>query len=301
MVHGDLAVRAAKQLVWDVFTGERPSPLAESVTMAGPATVGAIDGSHAVHDQINEPLLDALLKPRWAPRAFIGGFHGEELWVAHIGTLSGVFVRDLWGIPASGRQASIRFGEFSRVAGDRIHEVRSVVDLPWLAAQAGLDSIPEASAAPEPPAPPVRSFHPEAAAPTSTDTTATAILLEQLLDRWRGSADEPGLSDLWSTDAEVRGSYGLDQIRWHGAGADHLVDVPGGPLPACDPADLVTITEGDVAAVLGRPAPGQHDRPELRVMAFLTRSGASFTDAQVLVDLVNLTERSDLDLLGTGR
>ena len=137
-------VQAAKQLIWDVFTGVDRTALHPDVEFHGPAPIGRLDGAAAVRETVHAPLDEALLHRRWEPYLFLGGIcNGDEVWVAHTGHITGVFSHQLFGIRPSGRTASLRYGDFARIEDGKIVEIRVLFDIVGFAAQAGIHLLPE--------------------------------------------------------------------------------------------------------------------------------------------------------------
>jgi hypothetical protein len=66
-----------------------------------------------------------------------GTWRGED-WVAQSGHIAGIFADNLWGIPATGKIAFMRFGRFDRFLGDDHAETIVLLDLPALMMQAGV-------------------------------------------------------------------------------------------------------------------------------------------------------------------
>lgn len=67
----------------------------------------------------------------------ISGHYKDGDWVASSGHIAGIFAADLFGIPATGRTAMVRFGRFERHSNGRIAETILILDLPALMMQAG--------------------------------------------------------------------------------------------------------------------------------------------------------------------
>jgi predicted ester cyclase len=77
--------------------------------------------------------MDIRLAGHYAPANHV---HGD--WVASSGHIAGVFEADLFGIPATGQVAFVRFGRFERYVEHRIVETIVLLDLPSLMMQAGV-------------------------------------------------------------------------------------------------------------------------------------------------------------------
>ena len=64
-----------------------------------------------------------------------GSFAGGD-WTASTGHIAGIFAQPLWGIPATGLPAFLRFGRFDRWVEGRMAETFLILDLPGLMIQA---------------------------------------------------------------------------------------------------------------------------------------------------------------------
>ena len=101
------------------------------------APVGSIVGRATYATDLLAPLAAAF--PSGEERIDIqlaGTFKGGE-WVATSGHIAGLFEAPLFGIPATGRVAFVRFGRFERHVDGRIAETLVLIDLPALMMQAG--------------------------------------------------------------------------------------------------------------------------------------------------------------------
>jgi predicted ester cyclase len=111
--------------------------LADSHRLHCFAPVNTVDGVDAYKTQLLDPLRTAF--PGGEERADIqlsGHYMGGD-WVASSGHIAGLFEAPLFGIPATGRTAFVRFGRFERHENGRIMETILILDLPGLMMQAG--------------------------------------------------------------------------------------------------------------------------------------------------------------------
>ncbi|MFT7650019.1 MAG: putative ester cyclase [Candidatus Poriferisodalaceae bacterium] len=69
------------------------------------------------------------------------------MWVTGTGNLRAVFANDFLGIPATGDEVSIRWGDFTRLENGKIAETFFLIDLVDLMHQAGIDVLPAARGA----------------------------------------------------------------------------------------------------------------------------------------------------------
>ena len=131
----------------------------------------------AVHEDVNwnvsAPIdqvlgVDALIADYWlplrqsfpdlkrAPHVFMGGIdessalyatEGGEEWVSGCGYLTGAFVKDWLGIPATGKKTNIWFGEFYVMREGKIAECYLQLDVLAVMRQAGYQVLPPAPGA----------------------------------------------------------------------------------------------------------------------------------------------------------
>jgi predicted ester cyclase len=101
------------------------------------APVNEVHGAQAYQQQLLDPLRAAF--PRGEERLDIrlAGHYKEGDWLASSGHIAGIFAADLFGIPATGRTAMVRFGRFERHENGLIAETILILDLPALMMQAG--------------------------------------------------------------------------------------------------------------------------------------------------------------------
>jgi predicted ester cyclase len=93
--------------------------------------------------------LDAFIRDFWQPLQaaipnverrtdiMFGDTYNGADWVCATGYFSGSFAADWLGIPATGQQINIRFGDFWRFEGDKIIECYMLLDIPDVMRQAG--------------------------------------------------------------------------------------------------------------------------------------------------------------------
>lgn len=122
----DAAGRAAAALASEDYVLNAPHPLNRREGRA--AFADALLGPLADSFPTGQERLDILLS---------GSFAGGE-WTASTGHLAGIFAAPLWGIPATGLPAFLRFGRFDRWVGGRMAETFLILDLPGLMMQAGV-------------------------------------------------------------------------------------------------------------------------------------------------------------------
>lgn len=142
-------VEENKSLVWEFWQALNSQPaqvgpvvrryVDESISWHGPHPINDLDGVDAVLSGFWEPLLAAFPDLQRTCEVFIGG---HVHWVGAIGYFSGTFTHDWLGIPATGRELQIRFGEFSSVYHGKIVATYIIPDVLDVIRQAGYQIVP---------------------------------------------------------------------------------------------------------------------------------------------------------------
>jgi predicted ester cyclase len=111
----------------------------EDIAWHGPHPIAHLKGAEALAAGFWQPLLRAFPDLARTCEILIGG---HRHWVASIGYFAGTFENDWLGIPATGRRAQIRYGEFSAVYEGRIVLTYLIPDVLDLIRQAGFQLVP---------------------------------------------------------------------------------------------------------------------------------------------------------------
>ncbi len=303
-------VESAKRAAWT----DSHSLIADEVEYHGPAPIGRLDGREAVFAHVLEPISRALPGARTEPYVFLGGEWQGQIWVAATGDISGSMVEPWLGIPAARRDVRLRFGVFHRFERDRIVEIRMLLDIVGLAAQAGvqlLPSVPRPDHAPPPQLGNGLALGPQDAA----ESAGSLRLVEDMLG---------GCNRLDGSDLESMGmaQYWHDDMRWYGpagVGAAHGFDefqrYAQGPSVASFPNrrggfHQARIADGLTAAFTGWPSlQGTFDGVPFRgidptggpigqnIMDFYVRRGDRLHENWVLIDLIDFAAQCGVDLL----
>ena len=308
-------IAAAKRIVWKAWTNEAPAGLHPDMVMHASRPIGRLEGSAAVRHEVRHSLGASLLSGRWEPYLFLGGVWNDEVWVAHTGHITGVFAEPLWGVPPSGRTASLRYGDFSRVEDGRIVEVRLLFDLIGFAAQAGIHLLPE---------PPARNHLPPGPAARNgivegiSDPDETAFTL-QLVEDMLGGCNRLDGSDLESMGMAA---YWHDDMVWHGPhgigssfGFQEFQDFAQGPSVRSFPNrrggfHQARFADGLTAAFTGWPSlQGDFTGEPFRgieptggpigqnIMDFYVRRGDKLHENWVLIDLIDFAAPCGVELM----
>ena len=143
-------VQHNKRLVWEFWqklNASQPDAVAEvvrayvhpNITWHGPHPINDLNGADALIEGFWQPLRQAFPDLKRTSQILIGG---HVHWVAEIGYFRGTFARDWLGIPATGREIEIRFGEFSAVYDGKIILTYILPDILDVIRQAGFQLVP---------------------------------------------------------------------------------------------------------------------------------------------------------------
>lgn len=156
-----------KDIVWDFWqklnhVGAENAPAAiraavhDDVDWNGSAPIDQIVGVEGLIADFWLPLLHSFPDLKRAPYVFMGGIEsglsdwagepGGE-WVTGCGYLSGTFVNDWLGIPATGKKTNIWFGQFYLMREGKIAESYGQYDILAVMRQAGYQVLPPAPGA----------------------------------------------------------------------------------------------------------------------------------------------------------
>jgi hypothetical protein len=152
-----------KAVVWDFWQRmnfAEPNQVAglvnktfhKDVDWNGPQPINQIRGTDALITDFWEPLRHSFPDIKRTADILMGGDSkswttGEstgEDWVSGIGYLTGTFVHDWLGIPATGKKTNIHFGQFFLMRDEKVAESYVVLDVLAVMKQAGFQVLPPA-------------------------------------------------------------------------------------------------------------------------------------------------------------
>ena len=156
-----------KEIVWDYWqklnhVGLDNAPAAiraavhDDVHWNGSAPIDQLLGVENLIAGFWLPLLHAFPDIKIRPYVFMGGIEGGESewaseagseWVSGCGYLTGTFINDWLGIPATGIKTNIWFGQFYKMREGKIAESYVQYDVLAVARQAGFQLLPPAPGA----------------------------------------------------------------------------------------------------------------------------------------------------------
>jgi len=144
-----------KAIVWDYWqrmNSARPNEVKgicekffhKNINWNGSQPFNQIMGIDALVATFWEPLLNAFPDIKRVPHILLGGLSDDEEWVSGYGYLTGTFVHDWLGIPATGKKTHINFGQFFVMRDEKIVESYVIFDILGVMKQAGFQVLPPA-------------------------------------------------------------------------------------------------------------------------------------------------------------
>ena len=266
-------------------------------------------GIDFVRDTLLDPLTRAI--PHFEVRTDIamqGSFRGGD-WTASSGHLFGRFVAPLFGIPATGRIAWLRFGCFQRWEHGLAVETLLLFDLPSLMIQAGIWPL-ASPLGPDPMAP--GPLARDGIWPVG-DGAATLAIVEGMIGglmKFDGSLKTMNMRDFFAEDfwwfgpAPIGTFRGFDDYeRGHAlpfltafpdrVGGNHRARFGHGGFVASTGWPSITATHKG-SGFLGLPATG---RPiTMRVMDFWSARGGKLVENWVMIDIPDLLNQLGVDV-----
>ena len=275
------------------------------------APVNEICGPAAYQDQLLGPLRAAFPHGEERNDIRLAGNYKDGDWVGSSGHIIGIFAADLFGIPATGQTAMVRFGRFERHANGRITETILLLDLPALMMQAGCwpcgPAMGPAFPAPGP------STHDGIVQPGDEGGDASLALVNAMiggLHEFDGSLKSMGMRDYWTDDfwwfgpAPIGNFHGhADYERGHQlpflnafpdrVGGNHRARIGEGHYVASTGWPSITATHTG-GGWLGLPP---SKRPvTMRVMDFWRREGERLVENWVMIDIPDLLGQMGMDV-----
>ena len=301
------------------------STMAPDVQWHGHAPLGSLEGPQAVAEAFWQPLNAAFAGLRRETHVLFGGESNGRAdgdlskdgrwWVTGTGLLHGTFEQDYLGVPASGREVNLRWGEFCCIEHGSITEVYFLIDMVDLMQQAGFDVLPVAQGH--------HAMYPAPAAGDGVLTNASdSPTSTYSLDHIRSfifdglnAFDESELASMGMAD------WFHPDVHWYGPGGigaclsfKEFEDLHQTPwlvaFPDREVQDLDALfAEGAYSAAPGwagvqathtgpyldTPATGK--RIDFNGLDWWKRDGEQYIENWVFVDMVHLFEQFGIDLL----
>ncbi|MGY3569833.1 ester cyclase [Vibrio paucivorans] len=291
------------------------SPYAEDIEFYGPAPIGRLTGRVSLFEEVYTPLIKTFPNVQRKPYLFLGGEFEGGTWVVSAGEYIGVMQQPYLGIPTTDNEVKLRFGEFYKIEGDTIVEIRCLFDILGLAAQAGYPLIPPFDGRSETPPGPALDNGLCLTSQDPDESRLTLDIVEGMLggcNRLKGSdLKSMGMSDFWHEDMVWHGPWGVGSCY----GFQEFQDFAQGPSVASFPGRTggyhrARIAEGKTAAFTGWPSlkgnfsgkPFRGFEPTgkdigMNIMDFYVRRDDKLHENWVLIDLIEFGQQCGINLL----
>ena len=190
--------------------------LAADHRLHGFAPVDTVDGRDGYAAALLAPLKAAFPHGEERCDLRLVGRYKDGDWVASSGHIAGQFEQPLFGIPATGRTAMVRFGRFERHEQGKIAETILILDLPALMMQAGCWPCGPAMG-PSFPAP-GPATHDGIVRPGDSGGEASLALVNAMiggLHEFDGSLNSMGMRGYWTEDFWWFGPAPIGNFRGH--------------------------------------------------------------------------------------
>lgn len=281
------------------------SSLADDHVLQAGAPVDEGRGAAFVAEALLQPLAAAFPAVSLNTSLTLSGDFDGRRWEATSGHLLGRFVAPLFGIPATGRLAWLRFGRFQRIIEGRVAETLLLLDVPSLMLQAGEWPLAR-PLGPDMMAPPPANLEGDGAASLAVVEAMIAGLM-----RYDGrDLASMRMRDFWSDDFHWYGPAPIGAFQGHDdyerghqrpfltafpdrRGGNHRARIAEGALVASTgwPSIAATHSGGDW---LGLAATRR--RVTMRVMDFWVCRDGRLTDNWVMIDLIDLLRQLGIDV-----
>lgn len=272
----------------------------------GPHPIYDLEGVDALISGFWQPLLQSFPDLQRQCDLFIGG---HRHWIGAVGKFSGTFSKDWLGIPATGREAQIRFGEFSAVYDGQVVLTYIIPDVLDLIRQAGLQLLPPSRGEEGPWPGPLTG---DGVLLTARDDGAEVSTLH-LAKTMCQALDTPSLREYWDPEEMVWcGPSGIGILRTlEGFEVGHETPFRHG-FPACSRVfqgvHAVEVDDGNYAGWVGWPSiravhageylgiPPTGNVVDVRLMDFYRREGDLIMENWVPIDMIHLLLQVGFDV-----
>lgn len=319
----DSTLQQDKNIIWQYWQdfNARQSPIEDlvngvvnsNINWNGPHPFNELQGTSALIEGFWRPLVRSFPDIKKKPYILLADHFTDGVWVSATGNFIGTFEESWLGIPATGKEVSIRFGEFCRMEDGKIVEVYILLDIIDVMRQAGFHVLP-----------PSKGLEGIIPGPQSRDgvwrsgqdETVTARNLKLVDDMLAGLGRFDG-NDLQSMDML---DYWKPEMHWYGpCGIGTSIDMStyeqnhAGPFLHAFPDrrgghHKAHLGEGNYVATTGWPSvmathtgeylgcPATGRSITMRVMDWWRIEDDYLVENWVLIDMINLFLQFGIDL-----
>ena len=308
---------SAKEQAWALAAGISPdrSLFEPDQAFHGSAPVGDLIGREAFETALLEPIRAAL--PLAAKRLYLyfGGEFMGHVWVGATGNIEGEMTSPLFGVPPGEGSRKLRFGEFYRFEGERIAEIRCLMDVPGIAHQAGIEMFPPFSGRAHIPGRPPAEIGIVKTPQVPGLAEIARSLVEDMIVGGRNSREDcdtasQGLEQFWQEDMawhgprDIGSAFGLQEFYDYAQGSS----VKSFPDREGSWSTEAYVVEGRVAGFAGHflgtfsgvPVRGiapTEQKFTKRVMDFYTSRNGRLAENWVLIDMIRFASDCGVDLM----
>ena len=278
----------------------------EDIKWHGPHPIYDLDGVDALVSGFWQPLLQSFPDLERHCDLFIGG---HRHWIGAVGQFTGTFSEDWLGIPATGRQTKIRFGEFSAVHESQVVLTYIIPDVLDVIRQVGYQLLP-LSRGEEGPWPGTMTGDGVLLAPRDADDEVSTLHLAKIMCQ---ALDTPSLTQYWNSEEMIWcGPSGIGTLRTV-KGFEEGHETPfRHAFPACGRVfqglHTAEVNDEDYAGWVGWPSiraihsgeylgiPPTGKVVDVRLMDFYRREGNVIIENWVPIDMVHLLLQIGFDV-----
>jgi predicted ester cyclase len=300
-----------------------------NVATYGPDPINELQGAEGYLKGFWIPLRTSFSDLRRHTHLFVSGYSngrvdGDEskdgrLWVSGTGVFSGTFTEDYLGLPATGKQVDIRFGEFCEFHHGKIVSLYYLIDLVDLFEQAGIHVLPPSRGKPMLYPPPTAGDGVLAGISDPAQTRYSLEHIRRFIFDGLNSYDQSELRSMGMKD------YFAPDVRWYGPGGigaclrfSEFEELHQRPWLVAFPdrrvQDLTALfAEGNytgapgwagVVATHAGPyldCPPSGKRVEINGLDWWKREGEQYIENWVFVDMIHLFRQFGVDLMARMR
>ena len=265
-----------------------------------------------------KPLFESFTDIAYRDDIMVTGIDDGAIWVGITGHYEMSFVKSWLGIPATGKRATLRFGEVYRVDDSGLVEAQILIDIPMLMAQAGVNPLPASlgSALPVPsPATQDGMLH-DAQSIEAGKTTLTLVndMLTGLMEFDGKTLESMAIERFWHPNMNWYGPCGIGTTRGiAGFQQGHQLDFVMA-FPDRDVITDVRFAEDNYAVSSGVPSmsgthtggnwlglPATNKQITMNVMDWWRRENDLLVENWVLIDLLDIYRQLGVDVLARMR
>lgn len=265
-----------------------------------------------------KPLFDSFPDIALRDDIMVTGEDQGAVWVGITGHYEISFIQSWLGIPATGKRATLRFGEVYRVDDSGLIEAQILIDIPMLMAHAGVNPLPASLGSeafvPSPATQDGMLYDAQADEAGKTTLTLVNDMLTGLMEFDGKSLESMAIERFWHPNMNWYGPCGIGTTRGiAGFQQGHQYDFVMS-FPDRDVITDVRFAEGNYAVSSGVPSmsgthtgsywlglPATNKEITMNVMDWWRRDGDLLVENWVLIDILDIYRQLGVDMLARMR